>query len=102
MIRKTGPVSYLVCLVASQMIWRRHQDHVKRRYCQSEGSMSVRLGQTALDPVLQLRRLQEALQVPTCQDSKAIIQPVYVDLPIALYFKGGGNVVIDVHLRLLC
>ena len=39
-IRKTGPVSYLVRLVASQMIWRRHQDHVKRRYCQSEGSIS--------------------------------------------------------------
>ena len=38
-IRKTGPVSYLVRLVASQMIWRRHQDHIKRRYCQSEGSV---------------------------------------------------------------
>ena len=39
-IRKTGPVSYLVRLVASQMIWHRHQDHVKRRYCQSERSIS--------------------------------------------------------------
>ena len=59
---------------------------------------SVRLGQTASDPVPQLRHLQEALRVPACQDSKVVIQPVYVDLPIALYFKGGGNVVIDYRM----
>ena len=92
----SGPLSFKVCLLDGDMIWRRHQDHLRQH---QETTVTEPFGSSGEDPITETVPSLLPCRNPRRSCTKPIkgIRIIYYLIIIALSIKGGGDLANDLY-----